>query len=61
MCIKKTITVRGSSSKSMMSLDELLTLSCPALMKSLLEVTETFTDKEPGRENRKASEVGVGL
>jgi hypothetical protein len=51
MCIVRTITVRGSSSKSMMSLDELLTLSCPALMKSLLEVTETFTDKEPDRKN----------
>jgi hypothetical protein len=36
----------GSSSKSI-SLDELLTLSCPSFRNSLPEVTETFTDREP--------------
>ena len=36
----------GSISKSI-SLDELLTLSCPALRNSFPEVIETFTDREP--------------
>lgn len=47
LCIKSAIMLRGSSLRSM-SLDVLLTLSCPALMNwSLPKVMETFTDKEP--------------
>lgn len=44
---------------TMLSLDELLlTLSCPAFMNSsLLEVNETFTDKEPEKSNRIRREV----
>lgn len=45
MCIRRDVMLRGISLKSM-SLDELLTLSCPELMKSLLDVKETFTDDE---------------
>lgn len=47
MCSKRTTTPVVSSLKSM-SPDELLSLSCPALINSsLLLVTETFTDNEP--------------
>jgi hypothetical protein len=36
-----------------MSPDELLLLSCPALINSsLLEVTETFTDNEPEKKKK---------
>lgn len=41
----------GGGSCNGISLDELLTLNCPSLMKSLLEVTDTFTDDEPERIN----------
>lgn len=50
MCIERAATMlTGSNLERIPVTDsELLTLSCPALMySSLLEVTETFTDKEP--------------
>lgn len=46
--IRSIINPIGKSSRSM-SLEKLLMLSCPALMNSSLpDVTETFTDIEPG-------------
>lgn len=59
MCIKKT-TIPVVSSLNSMSPDELLSLSCPALIySSLLEVTETFTDNEPEKEKFSKYDIGA--
>jgi len=48
-CISRVIKIKGISLNSI-SFAELLTLSCPSFMKSLPEVIETLTDKEPENE-----------